>query len=183
MYMVSSPPLLWDDEWLIIGSFTSVMCFTNSLWRCTFTSYELGRSELVDFGLIDTRGYRSGHRCIWVRLFNKLIWTYLIVRCNQFGNGAKGSGSRKLARTPWSLAAVQVPASLFSSLASSMALQMLCGTAQCLAGMPQAAAPCKARNADGDESGRMSSPPYEGLALSKTHHRSWFTNHRKRLAY
>ena len=60
----------------IIASSTLPICFTNLLWSWTFTSYELGRSAVVDFGLIETRalprGFQKFNRIPGVEFFISL---------------------------------------------------------------------------------------------------------------
>ena len=43
----------------IISCFTCCICFENSLWIYIFTSYAVGRSAVVDLGLIETRLLRN----------------------------------------------------------------------------------------------------------------------------
>ena len=70
----------------MISSFSSFMCFTNVLWRKTFISYELGRSSMVNLGLIATRTLRNagllvsakGYRYIMGYVFDGLTCWHVL---------------------------------------------------------------------------------------------------------
>ena len=99
---VSSLPSLRDNDSLTdIASFSSPICFMNLLWSWTFTSYELGRSVEVDFGLMETRALRKaglsasarGCRCVISYFFRQrsTLKLYLVVCSDQLSYSLKST--------------------------------------------------------------------------------------------
>lgn len=110
------------------------MRWINWLWMCTFTSCVLGRSAVVDFGLMETRAFRnaglsasaSGYRWVRIRYVMIIIYNaYLVVSYDELCDCLKNSTSRELAWSRHSLEVQQLLLSLRRHLASLFGLFLL----------------------------------------------------------